>query len=118
MSASRDAVVCRTCPRSCAIPAGGVGFCRARRNSGGVITAGNYGRITSLAVDPVEKKLLAWFHPGSLLLSVGSYGCNLRCPFCQNHQIAQAGEDDVPWRRCPQTSLSSLRAPSGSATRA
>lgn len=108
MSASRDAVVCRTCPRSCAIPAGGVGFCRARRNSGGVITAGNYGRITSLAVDPVEKKLLAWFHPGSLLLSVGSYGCNLRCPFCQNHQIAQAGEDDVPWREMSPDQLVEL----------
>ena len=108
MSASRDAVVCRTCPRSCAIPAGGVGFCRARRNSGGVITAGNYGRITSLAVDPVEKKPLAWFHPGSLLLSVGSYGCNLRCPFCQNHQIAQAGEDDVPWREMSPDQLVEL----------
>ena len=96
MSDARTAT-CRTCPRACRIPEGGVGFCRACRNVGGTIVAGNYGRVTSLAVDPIEKKPLARFRPGSTLLSVGSYGCNLRCPFCQNHQIAQAGERDVPW---------------------
>lgn len=90
---------CLTCPRACRVPEGGVGFCRARRNVGGTIVAENYGCVTSLAVDPVEKKPLARFHPGSLLLSVGSYGCNLRCPFCQNHRIAQAGRGGVPWRR-------------------
>ena len=58
----------------------------------------NYGRITSIAIDPVEKKPLARWHPGSYVLSVGSYGCNLRCPFCQNWEISQAGPDDVPWR--------------------
>ena len=58
----------------------------------------NYGRITSIALDPVEKKPLAMWHPGSYVLSVGSYGCNLRCPFCQNWEISQAGPDDVPWR--------------------
>lgn len=108
MSALRATTVCHTCPRSCSIPTGGVGFCRARRNVDGTITAGNYGRVTSLAVDPVEKKPLARFHPGSLLLSVGSYGCNLRCPFCQNHQIAQAGEDDVPWRQVSPSQLVEL----------
>ena len=54
----------------------------------GVITAANYGRITSLALDPIEKKPLNRFHPGSKIVSVGSFGCNLRCPFCQNDEIS------------------------------
>lgn len=58
---------------------------------------GNYGRITSIALDPIEKKPLARFHPGTTVLSVGSYGCTMDCPFCQNASIAKAGEDDVPW---------------------
>ena len=58
---------------------------------------GNYGRITSIALDPIKKKPLARFHPGTTVLSVGSYGCTMDCPFCQNASIAKAGEDDVPW---------------------
>lgn len=58
---------------------------------------GNYGRITSIALDPVEKKPLAQWMPGSFVLSVGSYGCNLHCPWCQNSSIAAAGEQDIPW---------------------
>ena len=65
----------------------------------------NYGRITSLALDPIEKKPLARFRPGSKVLSVGSYGCNLRCPFCQNASIACAGESDVPWREVTPAEL-------------
>lgn len=65
----------------------------------------NYGRITSVALDPVEKKPLARWRPGSLVLSVGSYGCNLRCPFCQNWEISQAGAKDVPWRFVPPEQL-------------
>lgn len=57
-----------------------------------------YGRLTALAVDPIEKKPLARFRPGTTVLSAGGYGCNLRCPFCQNHGIAQAGADEVGWR--------------------
>jgi pyruvate formate lyase activating enzyme len=57
-----------------------------------------YGRLTSLAVDPVEKKPFARWMPGHTVLSLGSYGCNLRCPWCQNHQISQVGEREVPWR--------------------
>ena len=53
----------------------------------------NYGRVTSAALDPIEKKPLARFYPGSMILSVGSFGCNLNCPFCQNYEIAGAGED-------------------------
>ncbi len=91
-------VTCHTCPHHCQLAAGQRGRCRARRNVAGTIEAENYGRITSLALDPVEKKPLARFMPGSFVLSVGSYGCNLTCPFCQNHEIAQADAHDVPWR--------------------
>ena len=68
----------------------------------------NYGRVTSIMLDPVEKKPLARWHPGSLVLSVGSYGCNLRCPFCQNWEISQAGADDVPWREVTPAQLVEL----------
>ncbi len=58
---------------------------------------GNYGRVTSLALDPIEKKPLSRFYPGTTVLSVGSYGCTMDCPFCQNASIARAGEHDVEW---------------------
>ena len=61
-----------------------------------------------MAVDPVEKKPLAEFHPGCTLLSVGSYGCNLRCPFCQNYEISQAGPDDIGWREASPAKLVEL----------
>ncbi|MGX8773984.1 MAG: AmmeMemoRadiSam system radical SAM enzyme [Bacillota bacterium] len=80
--------VCEVCFRHCAIPEGGTGFCGGRICRDGKVIAGNYGRITSIALDPIEKKPLARFHPGSMILSVGSYGCNLRCPFCQNSSIS------------------------------
>ncbi|MCR4752171.1 MAG: AmmeMemoRadiSam system radical SAM enzyme [Eubacterium sp.] len=80
--------VCSVCFRHCSIEEGGTGFCGGRVCRDGRITAGNYGRITALALDPIEKKPLARFYPGSRILSVGSYGCNLRCPFCQNHDIS------------------------------
>ena len=83
---------CDVCFRHCKIPEGGIGFCGARTCESGRITARNYGRITSLALDPVEKKPLARFYPGYQILSVGSYGCNLRCPFCQNYQISWSKE--------------------------
>lgn len=74
----------------CALEPGQTGMCRARKNEGGEIICENYGWITSMALDPIEKKPLYDFHPGSTVLSVGSYGCNLRCPFCQNHEISMA----------------------------
>ncbi len=84
--------VCQVCMHHCCLEEGQTGLCRARKNEGGRILCGNYGKVTSLALDPVEKKPLKMFKPGSLVLSVGSYGCNLRCPFCQNHQISMAGQ--------------------------
>lgn len=83
---------CGVCFRQCDIPEGGLGFCGARTCRDGIVTAANYGRITSLALDPIEKKPLARFHPGSMIVSAGSYGCNLRCPFCQNYQISWSDE--------------------------
>lgn len=79
---------CDTCFRHCDIPEGGRGFCGARTVRDGRVVPENYGRITSMALDPIEKKPLARFFPGSYILSVGSYGCNLRCPFCQNDSIS------------------------------
>lgn len=79
---------CGVCFKHCEIPEGKVGFCGARGCKNGTVFPANYGRITSLALDPIEKKPLAGFYPGSMILSVGSYGCNLRCPFCQNSDIS------------------------------
>jgi len=83
---------CQVCFRHCNIPEGALGFCGARSCRDGQVIAANYGRVTSLALDPVEKKPLARFHPGSYIVSAGSYGCNLRCPFCQNHEISWSDE--------------------------
>ena len=80
---------CDVCFRHCDIVEGGRGFCGVRSCKDGQIMSTNYGKITSMALDPIEKKPLSRFHPGSYILSIGSYGCNLRCPFCQN--------DDISW---------------------
>ena len=79
---------CGVCFRHCEIAEGQLGFCGGRTAKNGSVEAFNYGRITSLALDPIEKKPLARFYPGSRVLSVGSFGCNLRCPFCQNYEIS------------------------------
>ena len=79
---------CGVCFRHCRLAEGQVGFCGGRIAKNGRVEALNYGRITSLALDPIEKKPLARFFPGSRILSVGSFGCNLRCPFCQNYEIS------------------------------
>ena len=81
-------VKCDVCFRHCELEEGQAGVCGARVCRNGTVCPENYGRITSLALDPIEKKPLARFHPGSMILSAGSYGCNLRCPFCQNHEIS------------------------------
>ena len=79
---------CPVCFRHCRISEGAIGFCGARTARNGKTEAYNYGKITSLALDPIEKKPLRRFYPQSRILSVGSFGCNLRCPFCQNHEIS------------------------------
>ena len=87
---------CELCFHHCALDDGQTGLCRARACQDGKIISLNYGKLTSLALDPIEKKPLRRFHPGSLILSVGSFGCNLRCPFCQNHEISMAGDSGIP----------------------
>lgn len=88
-------VTCELCFHHCRLEEGQTGFCRARIFQNGAVMPLNYGKLTSLALDPIEKKPLRRFHPGSLILSVGSFGCNLRCPFCQNHEISMAGEAEI-----------------------
>lgn len=85
---------CELCFHRCVLEEGQTGFCRARGNRDGAVVPLNYGKITSMALDPVEKKPLSHFHPGSQILSVASFGCNLRCSFCQNHHISMAGEGE------------------------
>ena len=84
---------CRVCFRHCELREGQTGACGARTGKGGGTVPRWYGRISSLALDPIEKKPLYHFHPGKMILSLGSLGCNLRCPFCQNHRIAREEED-------------------------
>lgn len=84
--------VCSICPRHCSLLEGQTGFCKGRSNINGKISCNNYGKLTSFALDPIEKKPFARFHEGSQILSIGSYGCNLACPFCQNSEISMADE--------------------------
>ena len=84
---------CDVCFRHCELSDGQTGSCGARKALGGEIRPVWYGRISSLALDPIEKKPLARFRPGSMILSAGGLGCNLRCAFCQNHGIAQRDGD-------------------------
>ena len=82
-------VFCGLCPKGCSIREGHKGFCRVRENRGNVLYTLNYGQVSSYALDPMEKKPLYHFYPNTLILSLGTVGCNLRCGFCQNWQIAQ-----------------------------
>ncbi|MBO7563804.1 MAG: AmmeMemoRadiSam system radical SAM enzyme [Clostridiales bacterium] len=83
---------CHVCFRHCDLSEGQTGFCGGRICLSDKVVASNYGRITSLALDPIEKKPLRRFFPGTNIISVGSYGCNLRCPFCQNYSISWGKE--------------------------
>lgn len=80
---------CTLCPHRCRILPGGHGLCRVRTNVAGRLTLPYYGCVAALALDPIEKKPLYHFRPGSRVFSAGFVGCNLRCPFCQNWEISQ-----------------------------
>ena len=88
-------VECEICPHHCKIEEGHIGLCKGRKNEKGRIVSDNYGKITGIALDPIEKKPLYHFYPGSKILSVGSYGCNLNCPFCQNCDISMVGGKEI-----------------------
>lgn len=83
---------CELCFHKCVLAPDQLGFCGARRNVEGKIICDNYGKITAAAIDPIEKKPFYHFFPGSVIFSVGSYGCNLHCPFCQNSEISTMRE--------------------------
>ena len=88
-------VECLLCPHHCRISEGRTGICRSRRNEGGVLVSDVYGRPCSLAIDPIEKKPLYHFHPGTECLSIACTGCNFRCLNCQNHEISQVAPSEV-----------------------
>jgi pyruvate formate lyase activating enzyme len=85
--------ICGLCPHRCRLAPGRTGLCRARKNDAGRLSLPLYGRVTALALDPIEKKPLYHFRPGTEILSAGFAGCNLRCPFCQNWHISQETDD-------------------------
>jgi pyruvate formate lyase activating enzyme len=87
--AGEGRVRCRLCAHRCLIPAGGRGVCMVRENRGGKLYSLVYGRLVSQALDPVEKKPLFHFLPGTGTLSIATVGCNFRCDFCQNYEISQ-----------------------------
>ncbi|MDI9425266.1 MAG: AmmeMemoRadiSam system radical SAM enzyme [Spirochaetota bacterium] len=82
-------VDCLLCPHNCSIAEGRSGICDIRTNLGGALYSDIYGRVSSIAMDPIEKKPLYHFHPGSLILSIGTVGCNMKCSYCQNWHISQ-----------------------------
>ncbi len=99
---------CAVCKHHCRLTEGQLGRCRARKNEEGRIVCANYGKITGLMPDPIEKKPLRRFFPGSRILSVGSFGCNLSCPFCQNHEISMAGPEEFQPKEMPPENLAAL----------
>ncbi len=88
-------VQCRLCPRQCFIPSGKRGFCGVRENRSGKLCALTFSRPVAIHIDPIEKKPLFHFYPGTKAFSLATVGCNLRCKFCQNWEISQARPEDV-----------------------
>lgn len=91
-----DSVRCCLCPNRCRIGEGEVGFCGVRKNTGAQLSSLNYGKICVTTLDSIEKKPLFHYRPGSKLYSVGTVGCNLDCPACQNFMLAR-GSTDTPF---------------------
>ncbi|MBI5816372.1 MAG: AmmeMemoRadiSam system radical SAM enzyme [Nitrospinae bacterium] len=102
---------CELCPFNCILSEGKTGICRGKKNIGGELYAINYARTTSINLDPVEKKPLYHFHPGSQILSVGPNGCNLACSFCQNYHISQ---NEFPTRLLPPDEAVAIARTTGS----
>ena len=88
-------IECQLCPHHCRMADGKTGLCRSRKNKGGVLVSEVYGKPCSLAIDPIEKKPLYHFHPGTTCLSMACTGCNFRCLNCQNYEISQAQPSEV-----------------------
>jgi pyruvate formate lyase activating enzyme len=90
-----SAVTCELCPRGCVIPEGAAGDCRIRVNLDGKLRATTYGRPSAIHIDPMEKKPLYHFHPGTPVFSIATAGCNLHCLNCQNWQLSQRGGEEM-----------------------
>ncbi|PRQ07680.1 AmmeMemoRadiSam system radical SAM enzyme [Enhygromyxa salina] len=88
-------IVCDLCPRDCTLSDGQRGLCFVRQNVGGQLRLTTYGRSSGLCIDPIEKKPLSHFHPGTSVLSLGTAGCNLSCKFCQNWDISKSRDMDT-----------------------
>jgi len=84
-----DKIECLLCPHFCKLKDGQKGICGVRKNIGNKLYTDIYGQVSSIAIDPIEKKPLYHFYPGSKIFSIGTVGCNLKCPYCQNWQISQ-----------------------------
>jgi len=85
-----DKVQCCTCERRCLIPEGETGFCATRKNIGGQLYTLEYGDISSISANPIEKKPFFHFYPGTKALTIGSWSCNFTCPWCQNYDISKS----------------------------
>ncbi|HEX37519.1 MAG TPA: AmmeMemoRadiSam system radical SAM enzyme [Candidatus Cloacimonetes bacterium] len=90
-----DAVRCVLCPNRCVLPEGATGICRVRQNINGTLYSLVYNKPVSINIDPIEKKPLYHFYPGTTILSLATVGCNMRCNFCQNWTISQSNPDEV-----------------------
>ena len=90
---NNNKVRCTLCPNFCGLEDGQVGLCKARQNNKGVLYSLNYGTLTALNIDPIEKKPLFHFYPGANIISIGTWGCNLNCQWCQNWEISQVVQE-------------------------
>ncbi|MCS7227719.1 MAG: AmmeMemoRadiSam system radical SAM enzyme [Endomicrobia bacterium] len=88
-------IQCRLCPHNCLLEEDKIGKCRVRKNIQGKLHSLTYSIVSSIAIDPIEKKPLYHFYPGSVILSVGSFGCNFKCGFCQNWEISQVSVEET-----------------------
>jgi pyruvate formate lyase activating enzyme len=104
----KDNVRCWLCPHHCLIHEGRTGLCGVRQNRAGKLYSLNYAEVVSIALDPIEKKPLYHFFPGSNILSLGTFGCNFFCPFCQNYSLARGNGREHPIPRTLQVSSQRL----------
>ncbi len=104
-------VQCHLCPHECTVADGKTGYCRVRRNEGGTLLATTYGRVAATGMDPVEKKPLYHFHPGTYIMSLGQAGCTFRCEFCQNWHLLRP---DIPQQDLPPEEAVRLAGREGS----
>jgi len=102
-------VKCLLCPQGCIIAEGNRGTCHVRQNFKGKLYSLNYGRATSVSMDPIEKKPLYHFHPGQMILSLGTVGCNFHCDFCQNWSISQSDDLQATEEITPQQAVKIAR---------